>query len=149
MQKHIYRGLTCGDRTASFKTGSVDVPSVNKQIACARSRLAQGNWLARVTYGPSCMRTVRLLLRTCTIKLVHKHTSNPALHLWKSAGVSRHAANSFPGHASEAIPSQWGGKGCFFLSFFNGEKWEAGEELAVAGPGNWWQPCGSEIKIHG
>lgn len=38
------------------------------------------------------------------------------------------AEKSFPGQASEAIPSLRGGK----AFFFNGEKWEAGEELAVA-----------------
>lgn len=37
--------------------------------------------------------------------------------------------NHFPSkQASEAIPSQQGGK----KTFFNGEKWEAGDELAVA-----------------
>lgn len=38
--------------------------------------------------------------------------------------------NSFLGRASEAIPSQLDFLSAFFF-FFNGEKWEAGEELAV------------------
>lgn len=42
--------------------------------------------------------------------------------------VHKPAEKSFPGQASEAILSQQGGK----KAFFNGEKWEAGEELAVA-----------------
>lgn len=77
---------------------------------------------------------MRRLLQTWNKAGLQTHT--PALHLWKSAGASRHAGKSFPGHASEAIPSQQGGKSIFFSSFFNGEKWEAGEELAVAGSGN-------------
>lgn len=42
--------------------------------------------------------------------------------------VHEPAEKSFPRQASEAIPSQQGGK----KAFFNGEKWEAGDELAVA-----------------
>lgn len=56
---------------------------------------------------------------------------NMQLHSFSTCGkhqVHKPAEKSFPRQASEAIPSQQGGK----KAFFNGEKWEAGEELAVA-----------------
>lgn len=73
---------------------------------------------------------------TCT-NPAHSPTSNPTFHLWKAAG---------PQACWEIISqaSEWGNSITArreIKDFFNGEKWEAGEELAVEAriiDGNCW-----------
>lgn len=62
---------------------------------------------------------------------IYSKHRNTQLHSFSTCGkdqVHKPAEKSFSRQASEAIPLQQGGK----KTFFNGEKWESGEELAVA-----------------
>lgn len=54
----------------------------------------------------------------------------------KAPGLAGMLGNHFQATRAKQFHHSEEGKAFFFPLFFNGEKWEAGEELAVAGPGN-------------
>lgn len=90
------------------------------------------NWLGQTFIGNlrKSHAKIHMLVYTCAIVLEYTHkpkTSNPTFQLWKSPGLQ----------AFWEIISQASKRGNSITlrrkkSFFNGEKWQAGEELAAA-----------------